>query len=156
MTAEMDEASGVSAAVLERECALFLRYLAGRDPDADVRAAYARAHRTAEGATAEWAVDAGEDPLVAFARRGVLAARLVDPFAAVVDRGGAFRRKLLLVLECLAAEPEPEPLRPAGWSLGDLIRQAVLATLTSILTFAVACVVLGPMWLVARRGEDAS
>jgi hypothetical protein len=142
---------------LEHECVVFLRYLTGRDPNPALRAAYARAHRDESGQDEEWAADAEDDPLVAFARHGYAPCRLADTFATVSDRDGPLRRKFLLLLALLSRDVDAEPLRPRGRSTASLLRGTAIAALVSVGAFLLACLILGPIWLVAgrRRAEEA-
>ncbi len=151
MTAEND---ALDLPPLERECTVLLRYLTGRNPDPEFRAAYVRAHRDETGTEAEWAADAEDDPLVAFARRGYAAARLADTFATVFDRGGPLRRKFVLLLTLLSREPDSEPLRPRGRGAPSLVRGTIVATFISVGALLIACLILGPAWLLARRSAE--
>lgn len=84
---------------LDVECSAFTRYLVGVEPGDLIRAHYRRAHERGRNGPVE--PDAPEDPLVDFARRGPGAVRLADTWAALFERKGVLRRKLVLLLAML-------------------------------------------------------
>ncbi|MEZ5063244.1 MAG: NAD(P)H-binding protein [bacterium] len=87
---------------LAREARLFTRHLIGREPPSSVMAKYSLAH--APGRHGPGGGD--HDRLVLLARRGTFATRLADAWAAVFDRGGVLRRKLVLLLAILESTGE--------------------------------------------------
>jgi len=89
-------------ATLTRECHTLTRHLIGREAPDGVIAGYLRHHRERPlGAT-----DPFEASLLARARRGGLATRMADAYAARVLPRGLLRRKLTLLLALLETQPE--------------------------------------------------
>jgi len=100
---------------LEVECALFGRYLVGVSPNA-----YASRHYVEASARHGLAVDADLAPfdraMLAVAREGRLLTRCADAYSAILHRGGALRRKLIVLAAILEhAAPTSELFdRPKG------------------------------------------
>ena len=101
---------------LERECAVFTRFLTGLDPSGYVRTRYVAAHavrpQLAEATTRE-------ARLVALAATGTVWCRLADAYAALFEPRGLLRRKLVTLLAVLETCPPyfeilDRPLR-GGW-----------------------------------------
>jgi hypothetical protein len=134
------------AADLDRECAVFTRYLLGHDPAPRVRAAYRRAHdRAVELGVEDVRAPRGrERALLELARRGPWRARAADSFARVFAPRGALRRKLVCLLAILeSGAPTDAELDTAdAGSAPAFVARFVLAGLG----FA-ARVVLVALWL---------
>lgn len=137
---------------LDAECSLFCRYLTGREPGEAVRAKYRAAHRPGSFGPRR----GGPDPLTAIARRGPLFTRLVDAWCALLERGGTFRRKLVLLVAILESTGEtaadvdtPDPGSRAGFFAGMAARGIGFAA-----TFAAALVAVPVLrFLEARRAK---
>jgi NADH dehydrogenase len=148
-----DDAHGPDAARLEAECVSMTRYLIGTEPSEYVRSKYREAHRNVlAGPTHR---DSSFDgTLVAFARRGPLAVRLADTWAAVFSRSGPLRRKLVLLLAILESDGRtasrvdtPEPGGAVGFALRSALRGIGFAV--SLLL----AVLLFEPWRRLRRGD---
>ena len=87
---------------LERECRVFTRYLAGREPTPYVIAKYRAAHAAGPAYRAQSAFDAR---LVAGARLHPVLAWLVDAAARFTAPRGLLRKKLVLLLAILETAP---------------------------------------------------
>lgn len=87
---------------LERECRVFTRYLAGREPTPYVIEKYRAAHAV----DASYRTDSAFDGrLVAVARLHPLLAWLVDAAARFLAPRGTLRKKLVLLLAILETSP---------------------------------------------------
>jgi hypothetical protein len=94
-----------SLEVLTREGRVLGRYLAGARPPDHVLGRYAEAH--ARRPELEVEGEPGLDRfLVRLARRGTLAARTADVFAARAAKAGSLRKKLVLMVALLECSPE--------------------------------------------------
>ncbi len=143
-------------AALDREAAVFVRYLTGADPSSPgqggaagdyVLAKYRDAH--ARGAVGE-ATDGFDAALVRWAAAGPLRARWVDGYARFFASGGLLRRKLVLVLALLesraptdALVDQVEPGSRAGFLAGMTLSMGLFA-----LRLVGAALVLTPARLV--------
>jgi len=144
----------VTDAELDAECSLLCRHLIGQEPGDYLREKYRAAHRPGAFGPAR----GGPDPLLAAARRGPLFTRLVDAWSALLDRGGTFRRKLVLLVALLESTGEtaarvdtPDRGSPAGFFAGMALRGLGFAV-----TFAVALVAVPVLRLLeARRAKEA-
>jgi NADH dehydrogenase len=156
------EAAGAPAAatreVLEAECTVLCRHLAGLDASPYVRAKYVEAHGEGRHGPLR-SSDDEDDVLVQFARRGPFAARLADAWAAAFDREGPLRRKLVLLVAILESGRESESLdRPDPGGLASFGRASAWRLLAFAAAVAVAAVVVAPRWFVlgrSGRGTDA-
>ena len=126
------------SAALERECAAFCRYLAGRPPSRAVLARYLDAH--AQGIVCPaGSARAFDMALVRAARIGAPLARACDVHARLFRPAGLLRRKLVLTLALLEVDREAhsrvegvEPGSRAGLLVGTgfaVLRFALLALL---------------------------
>lgn len=102
--------------ILERECAVFTRFLTGLDPSGYVRTRYVAAHAVRPH-FAE--TTPRETRLVALAAAGRFWCRLADAYAALFEPQGLLRRKLVMLLAVLETCPPyfevlDRPLR-GGW-----------------------------------------
>lgn len=90
---------------LERECAVWCRYLIDAEPSRGVRESYLRAHRVGvveqSGGTSSF-----DRALVAFARQGPQFARFADAHARLFSASGLLRRKLVLALALLETDAD--------------------------------------------------
>ncbi len=134
------------AALLGREAETFARALAGCAAGERVRAAYARflAHDDAP-------VTRADRLLLAAARVHPLCARATDAYAARFRKGGALRRRMVLLLALLECAPETyaavDAPRRGGAALG-LARLVWEGTAEALLAVA-ATLVLGPLHVCA-------
>ena len=113
------------ADLLERECRVFARYLAGSDPSPATLAAYRRAHEHVLATDLEPGGSRGERALLALARRGPARARAADGFARFFAKKSTLRRKLvtlLAILECDAPSARTLDTADAGSAAGFLVR----------------------------------
>lgn len=139
--------------VLARECALLHRYLVGGEPDDFVRAKYVAAHEPGRHGPVSPA--APDDALVRFARQGPAFVRLADAYGAAFQRGGALRRKLILLVAILesygptsSGVDSPDRGSRSGFWLG-----AGFAGIRFVLVLAVAVLAFVPWRLFAGRGS---
>ncbi len=87
-----------TAASLERECDVFVRYLVRVRPDSYIQKKYAQAHSV----SAEYAAEAAFDRLlIAVASTAPLGASLADSYASLFARSSALRKKLILLMAIL-------------------------------------------------------
>lgn len=131
---------------LERECAVFGRYLCGAEPDEYVRGKYVAAHEL--GVVELPGTTRVERAVVALARKGPWLARAMDSQARILGNGSLVRRKLVLLLALLESRsPSAEALDAPtpGSALGMFARLAWLAA-----AFAFAAL-LGALLLVPLR-----
>lgn len=108
--------------VLHAEAALFGRYLVGVPPDA-----YATRHYVAAAVEYGLALDSDLAPfdrtMLSIARKGQLLTRIADAYSAILHRGGALRRKLVMLAAILEhAAPTGELFdRPRGDGAGGAL-----------------------------------
>ena len=95
------------ADALERECRIFCRLLAGREPTDYVRTKYRAAH-AAGVVEPTGGASSFERGVVALARRSTLLARALDARARILAPASLLRRKLVLLLAILECAPETE------------------------------------------------
>lgn len=140
---------------LERECALFGRYLIGQQPSPYVTAQYVRA-AAAHALSDDGAFPAFDRAVLGFARRNRLFARWADAYCAIFRRTGPLRRKLVALAAVLEhAAPSCEAFdRPAGRGpaaavLGLLAHGAGFGV--SLLAGTLVCL---PLRLLRRGGPE--
>lgn len=93
---------------LEAEGRVLCRYIAGAEPPAQLLQHYAAACRV-HGVAADAAQSPFDRAALALARRGPMRARMADAFCAVFHRGGALRRKVIIMTALLeSAAPSSE------------------------------------------------
>jgi len=139
-------------ATLEAECDVLARHVAGLEASPAVRAKYVQAHEAGRRGPLR-SPDDEDDVLVHVARGGPLRARLADAWAAVFDRGGPLRRKLVLLVAILESGPASALLdRPDPGGLSAFVRASGWRAGGFALAFLAAAVVIGPRWLLAGRG----
>ncbi|HMB71281.1 MAG TPA: hypothetical protein VKU85_18365, partial [bacterium] len=142
---------------LDRECHVFSRYLVGAPPGDAIRAHYRRAHL--EAAHPPVPAHAPDDALVAFARRGPAAARLADTWAALFDRGGPLRCKLVLLLAMFESVGDTSSRvdGPTASSRPAFLAGAAVRGLGFLLRLPVAALLVGGRRRRVRRpGEDGA
>lgn len=137
---------------LEAECARFARHLAGLEASPAVKGAYVRAH--AKGSRGPLrSTDDEDDVLVQIARGGPWSVRFADAWAAVFDRHGVLRRKLVLVLAILESGPDSERIDvPAPGGYAAFARALAVRGAVFAVTLLGAAFVIGPRWLLGARG----
>jgi hypothetical protein len=135
-------------ALLERECAVFCRYLSDAPPSAYIRAKYVEAHAVG---VLEWErASSFERAVVALARNSPWLTRAMDSHERVFANGSLLRRKLVLVLALLETRaPEADELDAPtpGSRAGMLLRMAWLAA-----AFAARATVTAVVLLPVRLG----
>ncbi len=139
-------------ATLERECAVFVRYLGAGAGDAYVASQYVAAH---EAGVVELRETSGfELSVVALARALPWAVRALDAHARVFGNGSLLRRKLVLLLAILetraphdAALDTPTP----GSSFAMFVRMAWLGLVFATLVVVTALLLL-PVRVVSLAG----
>lgn len=136
---------------LDRECEVLSQYLIGGLPGEEIRAHYRRAHASVAHPAADPRADS--DSLVAFSRRGPLAARLADVYATLFDRAGPLRRKLVLLLAMFESRADTNERvdGPTVSSLPMFLVQAVLRGLLFLGLLPVAVLLLAPGRIASRR-----
>ena len=134
---------------LEREAAVFTRYLTGMPADAYIVRRYAHAHSAIEALSPRTAVDR---LLVGWARRGRIAARMADAYARFFAPAGALRQKMVLLFALLESRAPhhrvfevQRPRHPAVTVAG-----LFLAGVGGALALVAGVVVLGPPHLVLK------
>ena len=141
------------AVVLQTECRVFTRHLIGREPDEYVIRKYTEAHGSLPALAPSLAVD---DPLLRFARRSAVTARLADAYAAMFAPASALRKKLVLlvaILETSRASYQAVDAPLGGSALGALLRLAVTGA-GAVAILLLGTVILGPVHLAAAaRGK---
>lgn len=140
---------------LAEECAQFVRYLTGLEASAALRAKYVQAHEPGCRGPVR-SVDEEDDELVRIACHGPASARMADTWAAVFDRTGVLRRKLVLVLALLENGPDAERIdRPEPGGYAAFLRAVAWRSLAFLFWLASAFFWVGPRWLLAgRTGRD--
>lgn len=119
---------------LERECAVFTRFLTRLEPSEYVRTRYAAAHRARPQLAATMPREAR---LVALAATGPVWCRLADAYAVLLEPRGLLRRKLVVLLAVLeTCPPYFEVLDRAG--RGGWLGAVLGLTLRGIGALAVA------------------
>lgn len=139
---------------LDRECALFCRYLIGESPDPYVIEWYGRAHTSRPDLFTP--ASGAEAPLLAVAHRGRAWTRMADAFSRVVLPGSILRRKLALlsaILECSPTtfEAFETPVVRSIWSWWF---SAAMTGVKFATTLIAGMVLLGPRHLVRRRAQE--
>jgi hypothetical protein len=128
---------------LELECASFVRYLSGAEPDRHVVETYVAAHEA--GVVEPPGTSSYERAVVRLARRGPV--RMLDAHSRVFANGNLLRRKLVLALALLETRsPAAESIDTAvpGSNLGLFVRIAGLGALFAA-RVAVASLLLVPV-----------
>jgi hypothetical protein len=129
------------AAMLERECAAFCRYLVDEGPSAGVLGHYRRAHELGVLASSGEGFDGA---LVGVARCGGLLTRAADAHARRFAPAGLLRRKLVLLLALLETDARSHervdrvsPGSRAGFlfALGAWIARSSLVLLLGLILF---------------------
>ncbi len=149
---------------LEREFEDFARLLSGRPPAPALSAKYVEAH--ACGAVRPSRGIGGFDrALCGLARLGPLGARAADAHAAVLDRRGLLRHKLVLALALLESSAEsakrvdsPSVRSTGGFVLGAVGRAAgwLLLFLAGLVPLSIArmlCAFAAPRQKIAEPGR---
>ena len=147
-------------ATLVEECALFVPHLAGLPASPYVIAKYVQAHEAGQHGPLR-STDDEDDVLVAFARRGPGSLKLAEAWAALFDRSGPLRRKLVLLLALLESGVESEQIdRPDPGGYAAFTRSLLWRGATFLVTLVIALFVVGPRWILsggrAGREGDAS
>lgn len=135
---------------LELECAKFVRYLSGAEPDRYVIERYVAAHDA--GAVELPGTSRFERAVVRIARRGPV--RMLDAHSRVFANGSLLRRKLVLVLALLETRsPTAERIDAAvpGSSAALFLRIGMFGILFAA-RVAVASVLLLPVRLACAFG----
>jgi len=134
------------ADVLDRECDVFCRYLAGIAADDYLKTRYRATH--GRGAVEPpGGASAYDRALVALGRTSPLATRFVDAHARIFSAGGLLRRKLVLVLALLEVRaPERVDTVTSASPLGFFVRAAFLGTGFAVM-LALSTLVLLPVRL---------
>jgi hypothetical protein len=135
---------------LVRECALLCVYLVGRPPGEYVTQKYVEAHRRLHPRLGS---ATGRDPVLALAKRGTLAAGLVDAYTRVFRRDSIFRRKLILLVAILECAPSTASMFEAPVTSSSAVRALfrLLPPATAFLVRLVISVpVVGPLDLASR------
>ena len=132
------------------ECALLGVYLVGRPPGEYVTRKYVEAHHRL---TPRLGCETSRDPVLALARRGIVAAGLVDAYTRVFRRDSIFRRKLILLVAILECTPSTAALFDAPPSSPSAVR-VVVRLLPPAMAFMARLVisvpVVGTLDLVSR------
>lgn len=140
------------ADVLDRECEVFCRYLAGVAADDYLRMRYRATHERGAVERAGGAC-AYDRALVVLARTAPLAARFVDAHARIFAGGGLLRRKLVLVLALLELRaPERVDSVTSGSPIGFFVRAAFLAAGFALMLVLSTLVLLPVRLVCAVRG----
>lgn len=139
-------------ATLERECAVFARYLGAGAGDAYVTSQYVAAH---EAGVVELPETTGfERSVVALARTLPWAVRALDAHARVFGNGSLLRRKLvvlLAILETRAPHDSALDTPTQGSSLAMFVRMAWLGIVFATLV-VVTALLLVPVRVVSFAG----
>lgn len=138
------------AATLERECAVFGRYLVGHRPDATVRAHYVEAVAQLEGVAVRTRFDR---MLLALASLHPLFTRMVDLYARLFARATSVHRRLVLLLAILEARAATAAAfeQPAHTGLaGFLVDMTWRALIALVLLIVSAPLLLPAQWLWHR------
>jgi len=135
---------------LEAECSVFGRYLCGIEPGDAIRRHYLRAHEP--GSQGPVPAGAPDDPLVAWARRGPAFTRVADGWAALFDRRGPLRSKLVLMLAMLESVADTSRRVDGPTTPGTVafLLGAALRGVRFVLLLPVAAVTVGPRAWAAR------
>jgi hypothetical protein len=142
-----------SADLLEQECRVFTRYLAGAEVTPYLVEAYGRGHRHMPALKAE--PDLLDGWLLGFARRSPWCARLADAYARQMRPTGILRQKLVLQLAVLEVSPSTHAWVNGG-DVGPIpvvLARIMLAAGLSVLSLAVAALIFGPIHLLASTGS---
>lgn len=137
-------------ATLARECRAFTRHLLGWPADAATLEAYRRAIATVP----ELAPAGPRDrALLALARKGWMAARIADAWAALFARSSALRKRLVMLLAILESRSPTSTAidRPLGGSSPLAIAAITGRGLVAIAVLALAIVTVSPVVALARR-----
>jgi hypothetical protein len=147
----MREATAIDR--LAGECSTLTRYLTGRAAPAPVVRAYQRAHALCDLDTSTGSLDAA---LVRLARAGPVYARGADALASVCFRGGALRRKIVLLVAILESFRDTADLIDTadGRSAASFIGRTVWAGAISVVAAVAAGLMIGPLaaWLAIGGG----
>lgn len=143
------------ATVIDRECDAFTRHLIGEAPDEGTRAAY---HRAVAAVSSLVPAGRTDRAVLAFARRGTVAARLADSWAALFFRSSALRKRLVLLLAILESRaPTCQAIdRPAGGSPGAAMALLAARGLVAVLVLLAGSVVMLPVLALGGRDEGAA
>ena len=129
---------------LHRECAVFMRHLLGRHPDAMVVDRYRAAVSTIPSLSPG---TAWERALLGFARRGVILARSADAYAAPFAPASVLRQRLVILLAILEVHPRfsQDIDRALGESLPWVIARVGLRSLAAVLFLVAGTLLLTPV-----------
>jgi hypothetical protein len=137
--------------LLDRECRVFTRYLAGRLPEEYIRVRYQRGHaripyRLAGGATA------ADHAILRIARMGALPARMADIYSRFFRPTGVLRQKLVLLYAVLENSPETHAWfnTAAVGAPAALLGGLVASGFASGILLGLGIVCIGPLHLAAR------
>jgi len=142
---------------LDRECAVFARYLCGQPPTDYVRRKYREAHARLD-ALAKPPADRFDEVLVALARRRPALTRLADAYARMCAPRARVRVKLVVLLAILeSCAPSHRYFdAPDAGGLPALALRAAGHALASALALLGALLVLRPLHLLlGRRAASA-
>ncbi len=149
----MSRTSQAKPGTLAHECEVFTRALTGHPPSPALIAGYERGHVHPSLTTPPRPVD---ELLLAAARKGVWRARWADAYAALFDRRGLLRRKLVLLYALLETTAptyllfEQSPDTRLG-AFGQLARAGVVGSVRLL----AGVVWFGPRHLLGRRASAA-
>jgi hypothetical protein len=138
--------------MLERECRIFTRYIAGRDPTAYVIKKYSDAHAACE----TFAGDRFDDCLIGVARLHPACTLIADAYARLLAPHSAFRKKLILLLAILEVSPPffreldrpaKESIAPQAMKIGLRIVALIPAVIFGVLLFL-------PISLITRKNHQ--
>ena len=135
---------------LVQECTVLCAYLVGRPPDEYVTRKYIEAHHRLNP---RLGTGTSRDPVLALARRGTLAAGLVDAYTRVFRRDSIFRRKLILlvaILECAPSTAAAFEAPPFSSSTVRVIVHLLPPTMAFLTRLVISVPVVGLLDLVSR------
>lgn len=144
-----ETARAAERAAVDRECVTFTRHLIGLTPDASVRGAYA----AAIGAVPALAPTPGFDQaMLGIARRGVLAARCSDAYAALFARRSALRKRLVMLLAILETRAPSSARIDQAVGGGPATAAARMAVrgVSAVVALALGIAILVPVRLLRR------
>ncbi len=138
---------------IDGECTVFVRHLLGRMPDRGTLDAYRKAVR---GVAVLSPGSARDEAVLRFARRGVLATRLADSWAAIFDRKSALRKRLIMLLGILEVRaPMFEHIdRGAGGSPVKAVPLILWQGVVAAVRLVAATLVMTPIVLAARVARE--
>lgn len=135
---------------VDRECVTFTRHLIGLSPDAFILDRYAAAIGVVPALTPSPGFDRA---MLGIARRGVLAARCSDAYAALFARRSTLRKRLVMLLAILETRA-PYSARidhAVGGSVPTVMARVALRSALALLALALGLVLLVPVRLLRRE-----